>query len=208
MSDKELIAAARQPTESCREALDKIATEYDMALYTKEETLDRLSRAAVPDAATEVAYADLVAERDDLEERLAGYLCDSTGGLLSKTGYDVRTMVTHTEEYYDKVHAEARKEAEDERDAALAAVERVRAEADAYAEQPDVMEPCGAVAQALRTALDGAPEPEWGREYRRVRPDGVPVFNAVFEALPLLDDYYTAEYRTVSPWLPVEGEKP
>ena len=50
--------------------------------------------------------------------------------------------------------------AETERDAALAAIERVRAEADAYAEQPDVMEPCGAVAQALRTALDGAPEPE------------------------------------------------
>ncbi len=47
-----------------------------------------------------------------------------------------------------------------ERDAALAAIERVRVEADAYAEQPDVMEPCGAVAQALRTALDGAPEPE------------------------------------------------
>ena len=42
-----------------------------------------------------------------------------------------------------------------EHDAALAALERVRAEADAYAEQPDVMEPCGAVAQALRTALDG-----------------------------------------------------
>lgn len=53
MSDKELIAAARQPTESYREALDKIVTEYDMALYTKEETLDRLSCAAVPDAATE-----------------------------------------------------------------------------------------------------------------------------------------------------------
>ncbi len=51
------------------------------------------------------------------------------------------------------------RKAQAERDAALAAVERVRAEADAYAEQPDVMEPCGAVAQALRTALDGAPEP-------------------------------------------------
>ena len=48
-----------------------------------------------------------------------------------------------------------RVKAEAERDAALAALERVRAEADAYAEQPDVMEPCGAVAQALRTALDG-----------------------------------------------------
>ena len=61
--------------------------------------------------------------------------------------------------------------------------------------------PCPTVA-----ALDGAPEPEREREYRRVRPDGVPVFNAVFETMPLLDDYYTAEYRTVSPWLPVKGE--
>lgn len=45
--------AARQPSGDDREALDKIVTEYDMALYTKEETLDRLSRAAVPDAATD-----------------------------------------------------------------------------------------------------------------------------------------------------------
>lgn len=52
------------------------------------------------------------------------------------------------------------RKAQAERDAALAAIERVRAEADAYAKQPDVMEPCGAVAQALRTALDEAPEPE------------------------------------------------
>lgn len=43
----------RQPGENDREALDKIVTEYDMALYTKEETLDRLSLAVVPDAATE-----------------------------------------------------------------------------------------------------------------------------------------------------------
>ncbi len=61
-----------------------------------------------------------------------------------------------------------RVKAEAERDAALAAIERVRAEADAYAEQSDVMEPCGAVAQALRTALDGAPEPEW--EYGLLNP--------------------------------------
>lgn len=50
------------------------------------------------------------------------------------------------------------------------------------------------------------PEPEWEREYRRVRPDGVPVFNAVFESMPVLDGYYTAEYRAVSPWLPVGGD--
>lgn len=62
-------------------------------------------------------------ERDDLATRLSEYLCDSTGGLLSKTGYDVRTMVAHTEEYYDRVHAEERKEVEAERDAAVAATE-------------------------------------------------------------------------------------
>ena len=92
------------------------------------------------------------------------------------------------------------------------ALERVRAavsghpECDRY-EEGDVIS-CGwksAYASVL-AALDGAPEPEWEREYRRVRPEGVPVFNAVFETMPLLDDYYTAEYRTVSPWLPVEGE--
>lgn len=47
-----------------------------------------------------------------------------------------------------------------ERDAALAAIERVRAEARAYAKQPDVLEPCGAAAQSILAALDGAPEPE------------------------------------------------
>ena len=35
--------------------------------------------------------------------------------------------------------------------------ERVRAVADAYAEQPDVMEPCGASAQSIRFALDDMP---------------------------------------------------
>lgn len=56
------------------------------------------------------------AERDDLELRLAEYLCDSTGGKLSKTGYTARTMIQHTEEYYAELHeaqlAEARARAE------------------------------------------------------------------------------------------------
>ena len=47
-----------------------------------------------------------------------------------------------------------------ERDAALAAVERVRAVAEAYDQQPDERELCGAAAQGIRFALDGAPEPE------------------------------------------------
>ena len=63
---------------------------------------------ALADALTAVsAERDaVIVERDDLEDRLAAYLCDSTGGRLSKTGYDVRTMVQHTEEYYDGLHSE------------------------------------------------------------------------------------------------------
>ena len=95
--------------------------------------------------------------------------------------------------------ADALEEATRERDAALAAIERVK-------ETLSLHNPNGRLVKEALAALDGAPEPEWEREYRRVRPDGVPVFNAVFETMPLLDDYYTAEYRTVSPWLPVEGE--
>lgn len=45
--------------------------------------------------------------------------------------------------------------AESERDQLKAAVERVRAEAEAYACQPGVLEPCGAVAQGILAALDG-----------------------------------------------------
>ena len=57
-----------------------------------------------------------------------------------------------------------RVKAEAERDAALAVLERVRAIAERHGMKPwteeifaalDVVEPCGAVAQALRTALDG-----------------------------------------------------
>lgn len=69
------------------------------------------------------------AERDDMETRLSEYLCDSTGGKLSKTGYDVRTMVAHTEEYYDGLHAEDRDRAE-RAEAAIREVERLCDETD------------------------------------------------------------------------------
>ncbi len=191
MSDKELIAAARQPTGSYREALDKIVTEYDMALYTKGETLDRLSRAAVPDAAT----GELARARDLID--LREFEIDNLHELIS----ELRT----------------------ERAAALAAIERMRAEADAYAEQPDVMEPCGAVAQALRMALDGAPEPESRWEYRgRLQSCGYVAEGYIsaeyamnglrveLEDHPYLamDDTAIVERARVREWLPVEGEKP
>ena len=117
-----------------------------------------------------------------------------------------------TEGDYHEGLEEGSKIGRGERDAALAAVDRVRVlhpvaysgnsrSRNAFCATCTTMWPCATI-----RALDGAPEPEREREYRRVRPDGVPVFNAVFETMPLLDDYYTAEYRTVSPWLPVEGE--
>ena len=146
MSDKELIAAARQPDESDREALEKIVTEYDMALYTKEETLYRLSRAAVPDAAnrelTEAIRLTVEYVGNDMLPAIEGW---DWYDALVKYAPEVAQAFVDKPIHFPK---------STERDAALAALERVRAEADAYAEQPDVMEPCGAVAQALRTALD------------------------------------------------------
>lgn len=48
-------------------------------------------------------------------------------------------------------------EVEAQRNQCAAVVEKVREEAEAYAKQPDVMEPCGAVAQSLQWALASAP---------------------------------------------------
>ncbi len=184
MSDKELIAAARQPTGSYREALDKIVTEYDMALYTKEETLDRLSRAALPDAATgELARAhDLI----DLRE----FEIDNLHELIS----ELRT----------------------ERDAALAAVERVQ-------ETLSLHNPNGRLVKEVLAALDGAPEPESRWEYRgRLQSCGYVAEGYIsaeyamnglrveLEDHPYLamDDTAIVERARVREWLPVEGEKP
>ena len=106
-----------------------------------------------------------------------------------------------------------------ERDAATAAIERVRAEANAYAKQPDVMEPCGAVAQSILLALDGAPEPAW--EYRgRLQSCGYVAEGYIsaeyamnglrveLEDHPYLamDDTAIVERARVREWIPVGGE--
>lgn len=53
-------------------------------------------------------------ERDDLAERLSSLLCDLTDGLLSKTNYDVRTMVQAVEATFEKHADKARADAWDE----------------------------------------------------------------------------------------------
>ena len=53
-------------------------------------------------------------ERDDLAERLSSLLCDLTDGLLSKTNYDVPTMVSTVEATFEKYADEARADAWDE----------------------------------------------------------------------------------------------
>ena len=42
------------------------------------------------------------AEFEDMEHRLSVLLCNLTGGLLSKTGYDVATMEQHIEDYLER----------------------------------------------------------------------------------------------------------
>lgn len=43
---------------------------------------------------------------------------------------------------------------------------------------------------------------EW--EYRRVRPDGRPVYGPIFDLMPDLDYGWSAERRPLGPWIPVE----
>lgn len=147
--------------------------------------IEVVSRAAVPDAATEL-------ERDGLSRALNAAIA-SRDDWASRVGE--LAQITQ------------------QRDAALTAVERVRTEATAMLwaskerSAPAFEAFADAMGKRILAALDGALESEWEREYRRVKLDGTPVFNAVFESVPLLDDLYTAEYRTVSPWLPIKKEQ-
>ena len=155
---------ARQPTENDREALVRVVANHPIAPlmrlggdagYPLADAIlaAGFSRAAVPDAATEellkrVEEAETQSAEDRVEWQQMKERASQRFNAYQQKKRELRQMEVRAEK------------AQAERDAALAAIERVRAEADAYAEQPDVMELCGAVAQALRTALDGAPEPE------------------------------------------------
>jgi hypothetical protein len=51
-------------------------------------------------ALADEAQAELVAEVERLEGSLSTLLCDLTGGRLSKTNYDIRTMIQAVEEHF------------------------------------------------------------------------------------------------------------
>lgn len=107
------------------------------------------------------ALAEAEAERDDLAWRLSCFLDEVTGSRLSKTGYDVRTMVQATEEefarYYDREYRalEARAEAaEAEQDRLEDDVEMLSKDAMKFARERDAAE-----AKLARIA-------EWAEENR------------------------------------------
>lgn len=225
------LEVARQPTEDGREALDKIVTEYDLALYTKEETLDRLSRAAVPDAATEAKQPEgwsTEDRRDALAQAATRWgeragdpsTADYAAGAV--TGFALGAEWQKARETFISYRVIA-DEARAERDAALAAVERVlavlaeeRAWLEHLVESGDAMSRNVVGIGKVEAALDWAPEPEWeyGREYRdeagdphvRVssdvsspdghRADGSPYWN-----------YRVMRRRKAGPWLPIEKEQ-
>lgn len=85
------------------ETLEKIVSDYAAALYTMEETVERLSRATVPDAATEELRADKMTAEEAIES------------VLKRPGM------------YGLVPKNEHRSMKAERDAALAAIERVRA---------------------------------------------------------------------------------
>jgi len=67
-------------------------------------------------------FRDMEAERDEIAGRLSELLWELTDGAMSKTGYDVPTMVREVEATFEKDCASV----EAERDRALATLQRVR----------------------------------------------------------------------------------
>ena len=72
-------------------------------------------------------------ERDEIAGRLSALLCELTGGRLSKTTYDVRTMVAEIDSAYDDAQREERTE--------LERLAEVVARVEALADERDVLYP-------------------------------------------------------------------
>lgn len=75
------------------------------------------------------------AERDDLALRLSALLCDLTGGLMSKTGYSVATMVQAVEAEFEKHATDEMVEMAAQRDRAERRHERLESAVEALADE-------------------------------------------------------------------------
>ena len=100
------------PEEFAREFFVRFCPAPEPCHYCLDDSRDLADLIRARDA--EVA-AQARAEFEDMEHRLSVLLCNLTGGLLSKTGYDVATMEQHIEDYFERevvepARAEARAE--------------------------------------------------------------------------------------------------
>ena len=209
----------------------------DTVLMLLDE-LNAASRATVPDAATERERADLwrsldwmlwgVGMNDVFREPLANKMIaalsdgefDQAQDLIR--GWDARRGGPHERNLFVELKAE--------RDAALAAVERVRAIHEPF-EAGGGRQYCGECSGAAGSgsllpwpcstiaALDGAPEPEWeyglSTDGLDEKPEPFPTREAAQHVIDNPDIYrkwthgnsMTLYYRRpTSAWLPVEGE--
>lgn len=168
------------------------------------------------------------------EARQEASIQDKLGDGFSEGSEDRAFYYEHRDRYGRL--ADALEAATRERDAAVAAIERIREavsghpECDRYSED-DVIS-CGwkSAYASVVAALDGAPEPEWEYRAKVVHPDWPGNHYIVFKHAPTRDELenpvlYGDEFggmnqleggklaspeyrRPAGPWLPVEGEKP
>lgn len=110
---------------------------------------------------------DAAEERaEEVEGRLADFLCSVTGGRLSKTGYSVATMVQETEADFDRYYGEELAEAQAEIEAAekrLAGELRMRVGVERVLDRVLGTEPEDGAGEGLAADVALAVELAWDR---------------------------------------------
>jgi hypothetical protein len=89
-------------------------------------------------------------ERDDLSTRLSDFLCDVTGGALSRDSYSVMTMVQATETYFSDYYEKEYRALESRADAAEAKLARIAE----YAREREAYGKRGRTVHSARIASD------------------------------------------------------
>lgn len=140
-------SAAAQTVEDCRR--QGVSLGRGLALWAAERAEAELRMRELHHFEEEKLRAEAEAERDDLAQRLSHLLCDLTGGLLSKTNYDVQTMAQAIAEQAEKDYAPDQAEL----DRLAAQVQRVRE----VIGRVDETKSATIMVSAVRRALDGEP---------------------------------------------------